>query len=516
MRMIGIGLLGFLLASVALLLSSMNIWGKLQQVGQSQINHPQMVFETRSTRQVSGEYKARILQSNLGHPVILSGLPAYQGLTFNLPMDVRPMSGYLQIEATTQVLTGVEGVLRVSIDNVRRGEVLLHPGTVGLSLQVPLSPSELARQQLVVSISLQGGRPQVQCRTEPSIAALVEIESTSAVYLTLNGPLATINDRVNAWGGVVRVGWPQWLNPNEQARRLLLATKVKQLGIPAHFFSENATDALSTKELREVIPNLTNLKPAYAVWPRQFAKEGPNAGLRYFQTATRWRSNFNLHNSPELRVPTELDIHLALGNQSLDDWWNVTVTLNGRLLKHVILSQAATHFDALIKLSPEMMRAKNVIEVSASSSRTTQTNCNQPPRLIAEMLPNTSLILGDTTFSDALTVLRAHLLDLGVLRVGSVANLSTVDAAAASDLLAELLPRGVHLKPETETLDIVVISPRDMPIDLPDAAQVWYVTRDTSTGGIGIKNFTSNTKISSQGLGLLIVVDGTDLAEVAL
>jgi len=108
--------------------------------------------------------------------------------------------------------------------------------------------------------------------------------------------------------------------------------------------------------LREVIPNLTNLKPAYAVWPRQFAKEGPNAGLRYFQTATRWRSNFNLHNSPELRVPTELDIHLALGNQSLDDWWNVTVTLNGRLLKHVILSQAATHFDALIKLSPEMMQ----------------------------------------------------------------------------------------------------------------------------------------------------------------
>ena len=228
MRMIGIGLMGFLLAGVALLLSTMNFWDKAQWALQTKINGPQLVFEIPSALPASNENIAVIARSNPHHAVILSGLPAYQGITFNLPLNARPTSGYLQIDATLQVLSGVEGVLRVSIDNVRRGEMLLHPGEAGRSLQVPLSPTELAREQLVVSFSLQGDGPSAQCPTDTGYAAIVEIETTSAVHLTLDRPIASVTDRVNAWGGVVRVGWPKWLNPAEQARRLVLATQFKQ------------------------------------------------------------------------------------------------------------------------------------------------------------------------------------------------------------------------------------------------------------------------------------------------
>eukprot|EP00581_Thalassiosira_minuscula_P027189 CAMPEP_0184406244 /NCGR_PEP_ID=MMETSP0738-20130409/1434_1 /TAXON_ID=385413 /ORGANISM="Thalassiosira miniscula, Strain CCMP1093" /LENGTH=88 /DNA_ID=CAMNT_0026763059 /DNA_START=26 /DNA_END=288 /DNA_ORIENTATION=+ len=88
-----------------------------------------------------------------------------------MPVDARPTSGYLQIDATSQVLAGVEGVLRISITGTRRGEMLLHPGEAGRSLQIPLSPMDFAGNQLVVSFSLQGTGPQHQCGAKDGIEA---------------------------------------------------------------------------------------------------------------------------------------------------------------------------------------------------------------------------------------------------------------------------------------------------------------------------------------------------------
>ena len=52
MRMIGIGLLGFLLAGIALLLSTMNILEKGQRYVREITTGPQLVFEYRAPAQV--------------------------------------------------------------------------------------------------------------------------------------------------------------------------------------------------------------------------------------------------------------------------------------------------------------------------------------------------------------------------------------------------------------------------------------------------------------------------------
>ncbi|SMX38248.1 hypothetical protein OCA8868_01756 [Octadecabacter ascidiaceicola] len=514
MRMIGIGLMGFLIAGVALLLSTMNIWDKAQWAFQSQVISPRLAFETPNALPSSDEYTAIIVRSDPNHPIILSGLPAYQGIAFNLPLNARPTSGYLQIDATAQVLNSVEGVLRVSIDNVRRGEVLLHPGVVSLSLQVPLSPSELARQQLVVSLSLQGSGRHAQCRSETGVVAIAEIETTSAVHLTLDRPLTTTSDRVNAWGGVVRVGWPNWLDRREQARRLVLATQAKQQGITAHFLDDHAADALSTAELREVIPSLIAAVPVTraASWPRHVALKGANAGLRQFQTSTQWRANVDLREGAVPLIPAELDLHLALGRQSLEDQWTIVVTLNGRLLRQDLLTPTTTRFDALVSLPAEMISANNVIEVTASSSRTTQNDCSQPPALIAEMLPNTALIAGESVFSDALSILQTQLSDLGTLRIGPATLLNAVDADAASDLLVLVMPADVRMRPAIENLDIMVVTPSDVPTTLPEAAQIWHVTKDTETGNLSVTPLVSRTEITHRAVGLLIFIGKAEVA----
>ena len=282
--MIGIGLMGFLLAGVALLLSTMNILEKGQRYLNELADGPQLVFENRTAVPAADVDTAVVFRSNPSQPVILSGLPAYQGVAFNMPMDARPTSGYLQIDATLQVLEGVEGVLRISIDNTRRGEMLLRPGEVGRSLRIPLSPTDFTRDQLVVSFSLQGEGSGSQCSTDEGLEAVVEIETTSAVFLTLDRTLETARDRVNAWGQLVRVAWPGWLNHDERLRRLILATQFKQRGVETVLVDGHSVDALTTLELREALPffSLPEHREQQSAWPRTIAIKGANSGLRRF------------------------------------------------------------------------------------------------------------------------------------------------------------------------------------------------------------------------------------------
>ncbi len=518
MRMIGIGLMGFLLAGVALLLSTMSFWEKAQWAYQSKINRPQLVFEVPAALPATDEHTAMIVRSNPGQAVILSGLPAYQGVTFDLPQNARPTSGHLQIDATLQVLAGVEGVLRISIDNVRRGEMLLRPGQAGRSLQVLLSPTELAREQLVVSFSLQGDGPSPQCPTNSGYPAIVEIETTSAIYLTLDRPLSSTTDRVNAWGGVVRVGWPNWLQPSEKIRRLALATQFKQHQIPTIFLDGHSDDAFSTVELRETWPILA---PAAAAKSAQtslhhVAQKGANAGLRRFHHATRWRINIDLRKSRNSRIPVELDLHLALGLQDLKDRWSVTVTLNERLLHQDLLEQGATRLGTRVSLPVELMQATNVIEVTLASTRTGHSFCDRPIELIAEMLPETMLLEGDAIFSDALSELKSQLSKVGALRIAAFSNLTASDAHVASDLLAQIVPSDVSIKPMDKGAEIFLLTPNDPSLSLPDTNMIWFVRQDPLTRDLVIDTPTPKSDFSTNRLGLLIISGGSDLAEVAL
>jgi hypothetical protein len=396
--------------------------------------------------------------------------------------------------------------------------MLLHPGAVSRSLQVPLSPTDLAREQLVVSFSLQGNGPSAQCQTDTGYAAIAEIETTSAVHLTLDRPLNSVSDRVNAWGGVVRVGWPQWLDPKEQARRLVLATQFKQHNVPTAFLDDHTADALSTVELREAFPILavSHRTPDATVWPKQVAVKGANAGLRRFQDATRWRIHVDLRDDHEMRIPTELDLRLTLGRQALADQWSVTVTLNERLVHEDLLDRTATGLEKRITLPAEIITATNVIEVTATSTRTNEGSCNRPIALIAEMLPETALTAGEATFSDDLSLLQSHLSNMAVLNIGTISGLSAAEADVATDLLAQVVPIDVVLKPETQMADIVVVTPNDAGIALPDAAPIWLVARDAMTGALIVTHLAPNSPLPRNAFGLLIIPGGINLAEVSL
>ena len=228
------------------------------------------------------------------------------------------------------------------------------------------------------------------------------------------------------------------------------------------------------------------------------ALKGANTGLRRFQHTTRWRINIDLRNSQHKRIPVELDLHLALGRQTLEDQWSVMVTLNERLLHQDLLDQSATHLEKRVSLPGDFVTATNVIEVTVTSTRQNDDHCNRPLELIAEMLPETTLIEGDATFSDALTILQAQLSAMGVLRIGALSNLSATDADVASDLLAQILPVDVNLKPKDEKADILVVTPNDATLTLPDAGVMWFVSLDTVTRKLVVDHLTPQHHIATQ------------------
>ncbi|WP_415401808.1 hypothetical protein [Tateyamaria sp. SN3-11] len=495
--------MGFLLAGVALLLSTMNILEQGQRYVREIASGPQLVFEHRAAPMAQDADKAMILRANPDHPVILSGFPAYQSVAFTMPVDARPTSGYLQINATSQVLGGVEGVLRISIDNTRRGEMLLRSGEVGRSLQIPLSPSDFAGNQLVVSFSLQGTGPQQQCGPEDGVQAVVEIETTSAVFVTLDRPLQSARDRVHAWGDAVRIAWPAWLKQDEQLRRLVLATEFRRRGLAPVFVASPQEAGLTTLELRAALPAF----PLVEAEPQTLgplAQTGANAGLRRFYRQAIWRERFALGGAGGQNIPSQLDLRMLFGRLVGDHSWVLTVTLNNRLIfqEHVTGVQAA--YQALIDLPSDIQTSANTLEVIATTSVPRGGACDQGPELVAEMLPTSRLITGDTPFANAMSDLHAALRDVGVVNVAMNAALTAIDADTASHMLDQVIPAGVAFKPAGATVQITVLSTGHPAPTLSAAGPTWLVTQYSTPQPLSITTVQPGVVLPRTGVALLI------------
>ncbi|MEL6451969.1 MAG: cellulose biosynthesis cyclic di-GMP-binding regulatory protein BcsB [Pseudomonadota bacterium] len=500
--------MGFLLAGIALLLSSLNLVEQGQRYVRALGAEPQLVFEHRTALHEprATADRATIRRTGADHPVILSGFPAYHSVAFALPVDARPVSGYLQIDTTSQVLAGVEGVLRVSIHNARRGELLLRPGEAGRSLQIPLSPADFAKDQLVVSFSLQGTDPQQQCGAESGVAAVIEIEATSALFLTLDRPLATPRDQVRAAGNVASVAWPAWLKPSEQARRLVLATQLQRQGVTTTFAATNDATARDTAQLRALRDSHIPAPPEGNTLT--LAQTGMNAGLRRFHRQTTWRHRYDLRDGPHRAVPAQLDLRMMFGRLMGGQHWALTVTLNSRMVFQGHVTGAQEAYTALIDLPADLHQARNVIEVTAVTTAPRDGICDDGPVLVAEMQGGTTLIPGDTAYRDALTTLRAALPADRAITIGTSTALTATDARIAADLLDRTLPRGAQIKPAAGRAQVIVLTPDVAAAPLPQDTPLWLVTQGSTGTDLVITPLDSATALPRTGLALLVAPGG--------
>ncbi|MEP3275483.1 MAG: hypothetical protein ABJN26_19935 [Stappiaceae bacterium] len=507
MRMIGIGLTAFLLAGLALLFSTYDIWQKGRRHFDEFTKGPQLVFESQSAVESNDTHTAVVYRAGPGSPLILSGLPAYQGATFYLPIDARPTSGYLQIDATFQILQGVEGVLRISIDNTRRGEVLLRPGEGGRSLRIPLSSTEIVREKLVVSFSLQGEGPHSACSIDTGYEAVVEIETTSAIYLKTDSQLQTPRDRINAWGRIAHINWPKNGKNGARTDSILLATKLNQQTIGAVFMGEPGKDALDLSTIHSTAIDAFATKPSVTESKnvRFVGQEPVNAGLRRFHGSTTWRVKLDLRDS-KTRIPETLDLALYLGRQSRGKEWRVTITLNNRLLSDSLADQRNERFTTTIALPDNIAEGYYSLEIRAASAQAPTHGCQSGPELIAEMLPETRLNMGERRFTDPVVELQNALSASGQASIELPQRLSSADASVAAQMLASFLPEQVSLSSGRASAHIVVLNTETIKEIKSASEGSWLVYSDPNTQKLVAEPALSALAHATPQLGLLVTV----------
>lgn len=461
MRTIGIGLMAFLIAWVVFLLSSHNV----PQRGLRQFKElafgPQLVFETKALNtSVLGKNEEVFFGSTRDAPIILTGLPSYQSAAFLLPIDARPISGYLQIDITSQVLDDVNGVLRVSINNTKRGEMLLYPGEVGRSLLVPLLSEELAKEQLVVSFSLLGEFEANSCTSKHGIQAIAEIEATSGLYLNLDRSLQTPRDIVLSRGRLISIKWDNKLSKNAKNTLTNYGASFIRKGEKVAFETNEAAESLSIKELETLRKTLPELKKDLLQWPHFVAEKGVNFGARRFYKTTSWRIKYKPSQFSEHTLPSVLDLNLVFSDLGAQTNWMVSVTLNGSLIHTETLASEANKYRRKIILNEKGQSANNLIEVTLDSSENHDGICNNGPILVAQMEQDTALFNGFKRLNIQFYELQNALKSIGKIGLSGNGNITHNQANLFAHILASVFP---------ESLDIHIAN---------DAAQIYFLERD--------------------------------------
>ena len=388
---------------------------------------PQLVFEADIPEPTNQQRSAMVFRASADKPIILSGLPAYQSAAFFMPIDARPTSGHLQIDATVQALTGVESVLRVSIGNVKRAELLLRPGEAGRSLQIQLTEQDIARERLVVSFSLQGEGPHTPCGSDEGVEAIVEIETTSAIHLELESPLDTPRDQVLSRGRTATIGWQTGSYPSSllAARDLLLA------GIAPRFDETGLNAEQGTEAARFFARTAPDLPYA---WSAALDDDASTFGMRRFHRSHSWRVRYDMFEALDTRFPGQLDLNMKLGQMMGDTSWHVVVTLNGRHLHDVYSKGGLLRLS--LPLDARIQGRVNAIDIRASASHNTPNRCERGPELIAEIEQSTRLLPGDRYFTSPLAALFEML--------GEGWNLTSGELSKAEAVIATELWRRFH------------------------------------------------------------------------
>ncbi|MEM7689005.1 MAG: hypothetical protein AAF291_08270 [Pseudomonadota bacterium] len=378
----------------------------------------------------SAVFGAPVIQDT---PLILSGLPSYAGLQFRLPVDARPTSGDFDLLFTSLVAEDVEGVLRVSINGVKRADYLLNQGEQTDRVQVQLTPAELASGVITIGLSLQGRGPIAECTGDDAIAAVVTVNGASGLQLNLSDAPASARDRLALWGDRVPVA----LSGADDANIIHQAAILSEKGY-SPIISDNgvALEALRSLAGEAARRNTFSVPAAY---PITLSSDPVNKGLRKFTRRVNWRYAYNAAQMPDGRLPSALDLRLQVGPATDQLQRDLVVTLNDSLLFSRRIANGTERVNQSIALPAQVQSRINTLDISVSAYDAQDLRCGDIAQSVAQLLPETVLQVGDALPEGELAVLRAAMIQAGNVSV-KAQGLSAPDAAAAIALLSALSP----------------------------------------------------------------------------
>ncbi|MEP0391101.1 MAG: hypothetical protein ABJ205_12045 [Erythrobacter sp.] len=456
MRLAGLGLLALVLIGILIFLGQSgafdNAWDRTVADDRPQFDDGDQTVLASLDTDGSGVFAAPVIQDT---PLILSGLPSYSNLEFRLPVDARPVSGDLILSFNSLVAGGVEGVLRVNINGVKRADYLLNEGEKSDQLQVQLTPEELTSGVLSVGLSLQGRGPIAECTTDDAIAAVVNVDGSSGLRLALSEAPNSPRDLLALWGDRVPIDWNGDLTGNDASSALLAASVLQDKGYRPIF----ADEGVSLDELLDLAGNASERKhfTIPATYPIALSSDPANQGQRRFTRRTNWRYAYDGNDLPDGRLPGALDLRLQVGPATSALQRDIAVSINNRLLYSNRIGSDVSRVNQSIAIPAEFQGQSNAIDISVAAYDADDLRCGDIAQSVAELLPETVLRSGEPGTDSELDRLSALLTSAGSATL-SADGLSAPDARAATVLLSNLNPDTWAVSDNANSADIHVAS----------------------------------------------------------
>ena len=474
MRLWGIGLLALLLVGVLMAIGQTGLFAGLTD--RDRLAPPYFEdYEAGSIKFISdGGRAVFVAQAHPDAPLILSGLPSYFSKTFRMPVDSRPRSGSYKIYFRVDVAKGAQGALRVTINGIKRGDVLLGEGRNQQQAEIELTPSELAAHQLEIKLALVGRGPLAECTPAEAMAAVVTILPQSGLNLQLDRPISSLRDKLALWGSLLPVAW-KGRNEPADIDTLITAARLMERNQDVYFGDSFGRQGLDNKALTDFLkvassPDFVSdlrVRTGPLTYPIPLVSDVANGGVRRFDRETTWRYSYDVADLPNGELPATLDLRMVLGPLA-GTRSTMVVTLNNSLVFTRALSGGRDvddtgrqvrnefHLNQSIQLPAELHKARNDLEIALTSYNESDMRCGAQRLIAAEMLP-TSVLQGGSRIILPIMQLRAALAAALPVKLTSE-PLSAPDARAATVLLWQLQPSRLRFTDANTRATIQVFS----------------------------------------------------------
>lgn len=463
----------------------------------------------------------------------LSGFPSFVKLSFPLPRKAELVDGRLRLQLHTQMAQSGVGSVRVAVNDERRAEVVLNPGQEQRSLLLALTPEDLARAHVTVSLSAHGDTFQGVCPSRPARGVVVDILSSSGIELAHAEPLEDPLDIWLAHGRTSQIQLGSQTGEQDQADQLLLAARLRQASVSTGFVAARASEPAAGLEDNE--SNFSRLSVnreqepplIYEPGTATFSFQNPNTlekllvgdaraqvsdlikgtettnqsieksivfdtGAQSFFRNNRWRVEYDLVEMERGRAPSRLQLALKMAEQLPGAEWLINVSLNDTLLSSDRLENTSALYTNVIQLPAAAIQAKNEIVIDLMSTQDESDSCDPGLEMTAQLLPDSKLEGVAFLTPEMPVYLIQALARSNAISLVSQDAMSAAQASSSADMLASILPKGTPVngvatntseEARIEVLTKAGLEQRLKMLELDDAnKKFWIVSQEIASG----------------------------------
>lgn len=464
----------------------------------------------------------RVARPNQTGWVGLAGFPDQTEVHFPMPRLGGYIDGRLDLLFDVQLAQGGDGLLTINVNGEKRNEIVLNTGNNGYEVSIPLRPSDLLGERIVVGLAARGTTNSGQiCPTESANSgSAISLLPESALVLST---LQDVNDPETA---LIAAPEPLQLYLGQDLRAQTVAVWAAQHMARAGVLSRLVDDPLTPGRIivtdeddapvqldpgGNIVLNgaagvaravsfhrADTIAPAVLTnWPIRADQLTTETMVRNFRGSKRWVLPYKIADLPGGLMPTRLDLALRTSLLAEDYQWVVRVSLNGNLLQTSRLPGSEPDIRLAVDLPVDLQGLSNSLQVELIDTSPNQSICRAAPDAQAQLLPETSLTASGPQPDAGWGAMVRKLAQAAAVAPGNHGVIDADQATRVAAMLMQFLPAAANVAfaPDVPPMTIAVLDKTEMTsflhsYDKESAAETLLIsaTRGTPVNPLGLYN----------------------------